>query len=196
MVRTMPPVRNLRPGYTITYPNRDKASSQATKLIVVVILLVSVALMLAVTIGGWSELQGLEPVNFAWCVAYLVIAYFVWRWAQGLLPIAAALGILLLIVTLIAGTGAAGTSWFDRSGYGYAPAQSMFGGSGFSADTLGLLTVLLAPVQILLIFFAMRGFAQGWNVEVEVPIDKLRERAGTGSGGSSPHGESGAPATA
>ncbi|HET9718958.1 MAG TPA: hypothetical protein VFP55_02655 [Solirubrobacteraceae bacterium] len=203
----MSAVRNLRPGYTITYPNRDKASSQATKLLVVLILLVSVVLMLAITIGGWSKLQGLEPVNFVWCLAYLIIAFYVWRWAQGLLPIAAAMGILLLIMALIAGTGATGTSWFDRSAFGYAPAQTLFGGAGLSADTLGLLTVLLAPVQLLLIFFAMRGFAQGWNVEVEVPIDQLRERVGTGpsgtsgtsgtgtSGGASAGG-TGAPATA
>jgi hypothetical protein len=195
MVRTVPAVRNLRPGYTITYPNRDKASSQATKLIVVVILLASVFLMLAITIGGWSKLQGLEPVNFVWCIAYLVIAFYVWRWGRGLLPIAAALAILLLIIALIAGTGASGTSWFDRSSFGYSSAQSMFGGTGLSADTLGLLTILLAPVQVLLIFFAMRGFAQGWNVEVEVPIDKLRERAGTSPpGGTTP--SSGAAATA
>jgi hypothetical protein len=192
----MPAVRNLRPGYTITYPNRDKAATQATKLVVVIILLASVVLMLAITIGGWSKLQGLTPVNFVWCLAYLIIAFYVWRWGRGLLPIAAALAILLLIVALIAGTGAAGTSWFDRSSYGYSTAQTLFGGSGLSADTLGLLTLLLAPVQFLLIFFAMRGFAQGWNVEVEVPIDELRQRAGTGTSGGPPAGETGAPATA
>lgn len=192
----MPAVRNLRPGYTITYPNRDKASSQATKLVVVLILLASVVLMLAITIGGWSKLQGLTPVNVVWCLAYLIIAFYVWRWGRGLLPIAAALAILLLIVALIAGTGASGTSWFDRSSFGYATAQTLFGGSGLSADTLGLLTVLLAPVQLLLIFFAMRGFAQGWNVEVEVPIDQLRERAGQGAPGGPPAGGTGEPATA
>jgi hypothetical protein len=196
MVRAMPAVRNLRPGYTITYPNRDKAASQATKLVVVLIMLASVVLMLAITIGGWSKLQGLNPINFAWCLAYLIIAFYVWRWARGLLPIAAALAMLLLIVSLIAGTGASGASWFDRSGFGYQAPQSLFGGTGLTADTLGLLTVLLAPVQMLLIFFAMRGFAQGWNVEVEAPIDKLRERAGTGRPGGTPAGGTGAPAAA
>ena len=62
------------PGYTIIYPNRDKASSKATKTIVILFLLVSVGLMLIVTIGGWSKLQGLKPVNFAWCLVYLIIA--------------------------------------------------------------------------------------------------------------------------
>lgn len=178
----MPPVRQLPPGYTVVYPNRDKVASRATKLIVVVILLVSVALMLAVTIGGWSKLQGLTPVNFVWCAVYLVIAFYVWRWARGLLPIAAALAILLLIISLIAGLGASGTSWFDRSHFGYGAAQSLFGGTGFSPDTLGTLTLLLAPVQALLIFFAMRGFSQGWNVEVEAPIDQLRG-GGAGAAG-------------
>jgi hypothetical protein len=184
--------RTLTPGYTVTYPNRDKATSHATKFIVVVILLVSVALMLAITIGGWSKLQGLTPVNFIWSAVYLIIAFYVWRWARGLLPIAAALAILLLIMSLIAGTGASGTSWFDRNHLDYAPAQSLFGGTGLGPDTLGALTLLLAPVQLLLIFFAMRGFSQGWNVEVEVPIEKLRERAGGGT----TTGGSGAPATA
>jgi hypothetical protein len=41
---------------------------------------------------------------------------------------------------------------------------------------LGLLTLLLVPVQVLLILFAMLGFSQGWNVEVEVPIEEARRR--------------------
>ena len=88
MVRQVPRVRNLQPGHTIVFPNREKASSKATKAIVVFILLVSVALMLAVTIGGWSKLQGLKVVNFVWCAVYLIIAFYIaTRWARGLLPI-------------------------------------------------------------------------------------------------------------
>jgi hypothetical protein len=173
----MPPVRNLPPGYTVIHPNRDKAVCKATKLIVVIILLVSVGLMLIVTIGGWSKLQGLKPVNFAWCAIYLIIAFYVWRWARGLLPIAAALAMLLLILSVIAGFGVSGTSWFDRSNAGFAAPQSLFGGTGLSPDTLGTITLLIAPVQVLLIFFAMRGFAQGWNVEVEVPIEEAKKRS-------------------
>jgi hypothetical protein len=196
MVPHVPPVRQLPPGYTIVYPNRDKAASRATKSIVVAILIVSVVLMLLVTFGGWSKLQGLTPVNFVWSAVYLIIAFYVWRWNRGLLPIAAALGILLLIISLIAGLGAAGTSWFDRNHVGYASTQSLFGGGGFSPDTLGLITLLIAPVQVLLILFAMRGFSQGWNVEVETPIDKLRGGgAAPTESGSAPRGGS-APATA
>jgi hypothetical protein len=172
----MPPVRNLSPGHVVIYPNRDKATSQLTKAVVVGILLASVALMLIVTIGGWSKLQGLKPVNFAWCAIYLVFAVYVARWTRGLLPIAAALAVLLLIITLIAGLGASGTSWFDRNHAGFAGAQSLFGGSGLSPDTLGLVTLLIAPVQVLLIVFAMRAFSQAWNVEVEVPAEEAARR--------------------
>jgi hypothetical protein len=182
MVRDMPPVRTLTPGYMVVHPNRDKAASKATKAIVVLILLVSVALMLIVTIGGWSKLQGMKPVNFAWCLIYLILAGYIARWSRGLLPIVAALGILLLVISLIAGLGYAGTSWFDRNHFGFAAPHSIFGGKGLSPDTVGLVTLLMAPVQLLLIFFAMRGFAQGWNVEQEVPIDEAKRRASTPAG--------------
>jgi hypothetical protein len=182
MVRHVPAARHIPPGYTVVHPNRHKAVCKATKAIVVLILLASVALMLIVTIGGWSKLQGLKPVNIAWCLVYAIIAFYVARWSRGLLPIAAALAILLLIIALIAGTGVSGTSWFDRSAAGFAPAESLFGGKGLSANTLGLLTLLIVPVQALLIFFAMRGFAQGWNVEVEMPIEEANRRFGGTAG--------------
>ena len=67
----------------------------------------------------------------------------------------------------------------------------MFGGKGLSPDVLGTVTLLIAPVQVLLIFFAMQGFAQGWNVEVERPINE-GERGDQAAGGSPPP----APATA
>jgi hypothetical protein len=183
MFRNVRQHRTLTPGYAVVYPNREKASSKSTKAIVVLIMLISVVLMLIVTIGGWSKLQGMKPVNFVWCFAYLIMAYYIGaRWARGLLPITAALAILLLIMSVIAGTGAAGTSWFDRSNAGFAGAQSLLGGAGLSPDTLGLFTLLIAPVQVLLIFFAMLGFSQGWNVEVEVPIEEARRRGYRPSG--------------
>ncbi|MGO9903780.1 MAG: hypothetical protein ACLP0J_29875 [Solirubrobacteraceae bacterium] len=135
----------------------------------IAILLASIALVLAVTIGGWSELEGMTALNFLWCAIYLVIAYYISHWNRGLLPIAAALAVLLAVLALIAGTGVFGTSWFDRAREGFAAPRSLFGGSGLDADTLGVLTLAIAPVQALLALFAMRGFTQGWNVEREVP---------------------------
>jgi hypothetical protein len=188
MFRNMSPQhRTVTPGYTVIYPNRDKPGSKTTKAIVVLIMLVSVGLMLIVTIGGWSKLQGMKPVNFVWSAAYLIIGFYIYtRWARGLLPIAAALAILLLIMAVIAGTGASGTSWFDRNHYGFAGAHSLFGGKGLDPDFLGLITILIAPVQVLLIFFAMLGFSQGWNVELEVPHDEARRRGYQPTGPSGP----------
>jgi hypothetical protein len=179
MVRDMPPVRNLTPGHTVIHPNRDKAESKAVRAVVVLLLLVSVVLMLIVTVGGWSKLQGMKPLNFAWCLVYLILAVYIGRWSRGALPIASALAIILLIISLIAGLGVSGTSWFDRSHAGFAHADSLFGGSGLSADTIGLVTLLIAPIQALLIFFAMRGFSQGWNVEQEVPLEEAERRGGS-----------------
>jgi hypothetical protein len=177
MLRRMQKGRTLTPGYTVVYPNREKASSKLVKLIVVLLLLLSAALMLVITIGGWSKLQGLKPVDFFWAAAFVIIAFYITsRWARGLLPIAAALAILLLITAVIAGTGASGTSWFDRTNFGFAPAQSLFGGTGLGPNTLGTLTIMLIPLEALVIFFCMMGFAQGWNVELEVPVEEARRR--------------------
>jgi lysylphosphatidylglycerol synthetase-like protein (DUF2156 family) len=171
--------KDVTPGYVVVYPNRDKAASKTTKLVVALILLVSVAIMLILTIGGWSEFQGLKGVNLIVCVLYCLLAFYIFtRWARGLLPIAAMFGILMLMLAVVAGTGLAGTSWFNRSHFGFAPSKSLFGSKGITPDLLGLLTVLLIPVQILLIVFAMIGFRQGWGVEKEVPKDEAKKKYG------------------
>lgn len=172
----MAQVRNVRPGYAVIHPNRDKAVCKLTKLVIIGIMLATVGLMLIVTVGGWSKLEGMKPVNFIWMLLYVVVAFYIGRWARGLLPIAAALAILLLIIAAIATLGFAGTSWFNRSGAAFGPAQSLFGGTGLSPNLLGTLTLLLIPVELALIVFAMVGFAQGWNVETEVPVEEARRR--------------------
>jgi lysylphosphatidylglycerol synthetase-like protein (DUF2156 family) len=177
MVRNMAQRRTLTPGYVVVYPNREKAASKLMKLVVALILLASVGLMLVITIGGWSKLQGLKPVNIVWCILYVIVAFYVFfRWSRGLLPIAAALGILLLILSVIAATGVAGTSWFDRSQAGFGAPQTLFGGKGLDPDLLGVLTVILAAVQLALIVFAMIAFSQAWNVELEVPKEEAQKR--------------------
>ena len=181
--------RTVRPGYTVIHPNRDRTVCKLTRLLVAAVLLVSIALMLVVTIGGWTKLQGMKPVNFVWCGIYLVMAIYVLRWARGLLPIAAALAVLLIAIAAIAGIGVGGTSWFDRGHAGYSHAGSMFGGAGLSADAIGTFTLLLIPVELVLVVLAIVGFAQGWNVELEVPDEEARRRGyrirpstGTGTG--------------
>ena len=73
--------RILRPGYTVIHPNRDKWICKLTRVLVALILVLSIALMLAVTIGGWTKLQGMKPINFIWCAIYVVMAIYVLRWA-------------------------------------------------------------------------------------------------------------------
>ncbi len=152
----------------IVHPNRDKAASKATKAAVILLLLVSAALVAIVTVGGWNQLQGAQMVSVAYVIIYLTIAYFVGRWNRGTLPVASGLAVLLLVVAAIAGP-----AWFDRDASGYEE-------STIPAGLLGLLTILIVPVQFLLIVFAMRGFSQQWNVEVEVARDEYERRGGPG----------------
>jgi amino acid transporter len=143
----------------LEHPNREKAESKATKAIVILLLIACAVLILVVTIGGWSLLQGAQIVSFALAAVYLVMAYFVSRWNRGILPVAAALAILFAVIAAVAGP-----SWFDRDKAGFDQPT-------LDASLLGLLTLLLVPVQLLLAAFAMRGFQQQWNVEVEVADD-------------------------
>jgi hypothetical protein len=139
----------------ITHPNRDKAVVQATRATVVTLFLVSAGLVLVVTAGGWDVLSGMKPVQLAYILVYTTMAFFAARWNRGVLPVGAALAVLLMIFALVAGPG-----WFSRDKFGFAQPS-------IDAGLLGLLTLLIVPVQILLIAFAMRGFNQGWNVELE-----------------------------
>ena len=139
----------------IDHPNRRRAASRITQVLVVVLLLVSAALIAVVTIGGWDELQGAKALQIAYIVLDLFMAFLVARWNRGVLPVAAALAIVMLIFALIAGP-----QWFERDKEGFAQ-------PGLDASVLGLVTVLLVPVQALLVLAAMSGFRQAWNVEVE-----------------------------
>ena len=171
----MPLSHHLPPGHIIVYPNRYKRSSQIAKALVVAVLLLSAAVMLAITIGGWSRLDGMTPLSFAWVLVYLVIAFYIWRWARGLLPVAASLATLLLIPALVAFVGFGGTSWSQRADPGYGSIHTLFGGAGFSASTLSLLTILLIPIQLALIGVCVRAFMQAWNIEVEIPESQLTQ---------------------
>lgn len=166
--------RHVPPGYVIIHPNRELRSSHVARAVVVAILLLSVAMILAITLGGWSQLDGMTPVSFAWCIAYVAIAYYVWRWARGLLPIAAALGMLLLVPAIVSLAGFYVTSWSQRAGVGYGQIHTVFGGS-FSPHLLSLLTILLIPVQLGLIAACVATFMQGWQLELEVPESEVRQ---------------------
>jgi hypothetical protein len=143
------------PGVIIEHPNRDKASSKVTRAIVVVLLLVSAGLVALISVGGWDALEGAKALQVAYIVLYLVIAFFVLRWSRGVLPVAAALAIVLMIFAAVSAP-----AWFDRDKTGFTD-------PALDEGILGLLSALLVPVQLLLIAFSMSGFRQAWNVEVE-----------------------------
>ena len=154
------PGRGPAPGVTISHPNRDKPVVQATRATVVLLLLVSAGLVGIVTVGGWSVLESAWVVQVAYIIIYVALAFYAGRWNRGVLPVASALAVLLLIFALVAGP-----SWFNRNKTGFAEPL-------LNSGLLGVITLLIVPVQMLLIAFAMRGFKQGWNVEVEqgVPV--------------------------
>jgi hypothetical protein len=147
----------------IEHPNRRKASSKATRVVVILLLLVSAALVAIISIGGWDAIEGAKALQVAYIVVYVVLAVFVGRWSRGVLPLAAALAIVLLIFAAVSAP-----AWYDRD-------QEGFTDPALDESILGLLTAILVPVQVLLIAFAMRGFQQAWNVEVERPAEPRRD---------------------
>lgn len=108
-----------------------------------------------VTVGGWGTLSGAEALQITFIPAYLVLAFYIARWRSGLLPVAAALAMVLMSFAL---TG--GPQWFARD-------QDGFSDPLLDESILGFFTLLLVPLQVLLIVFAARGFSQRWSVEVE-----------------------------
>jgi presenilin-like A22 family membrane protease len=143
--------RNVR----IERPNRKKASSKVTRLIVVVLLLASAGLLAIITWGGWDVLEGAKPLQLFYIVFYVAMAFFVLRWSRGVLPLVAAMAIIMLIFAAVSTP-----QWFDRDKAGFTNPT-------LDEGIIGLLTALMVPLQILLIAFAMSGFRQAWNVEVE-----------------------------
>jgi lysylphosphatidylglycerol synthetase-like protein (DUF2156 family) len=154
----------------LVHPNRDKPESKATKAAVILLLLVSAALVLVITVGGWSQLQGAQVVSFAYVIVFAAMAFFVSRWNRGVLPVAAAIAILFAVVAAVAAP-----AWFERDKAGIDD-------PALESSILGLLTLILVPIQLLLIAFSMRGFQQQWNVEVEVTREEAERHRRRGGG--------------
>ncbi len=140
----------------IHHPNREKPQSKATKAAVTLLLIASAALIALVTIGGYDQLAGATIVAVAYVIIYLLMAFFVARWSRGVLPMAAGLAVIFTTFAAVAAP-----AWFARDEDGFTDPL-------LPAGLLGLLVLVVIAVQVLLILFAMRGFQQQWNVEVEV----------------------------
>jgi lysylphosphatidylglycerol synthetase-like protein (DUF2156 family) len=153
-------VTTVRPGYELWRPNREKAQAKTTKAIVSFVLLVSAGLLVVITIGGWTRLEGssVAIMSLLWAALYVVFALLVARWQRGILPVASALAIILAIFAAVAAP-----EWFARSKDGLSPPP-------LPDDLLGLLTILVVPVQLLLLTGARIAVNQTWHVEEERPI--------------------------
>jgi lysylphosphatidylglycerol synthetase-like protein (DUF2156 family) len=156
---------SIRPGYELWRPNREKPEAKSARALVVFLLLVSAGLALVITLGGWSRLEGGKIFALLYIAIYVLFAFLVARWNRGVLPVASALAIILAIFA-----GIAAPAWFDRAKDGLtSPA--------LPEELLGLLTLLMVPLQVILIAVAMVAFNQDWHVEEERPIgDELPPR--------------------
>lgn len=174
-------VGEARPGYELWRPNREKIESQTTRFLTVLLMIVSAILMLIVTLGGWSVLVGGSTygiIALVFVAVYLLLAVMTWRWSRGALSLTLALSVLLGIFCAV-GAG----SWFARNKAGFSEAA-------LPADLIGLLVIVLIPVQVALLIVAAIAFNQEWHVEEERPI-------GSGdSGGGDPQVETGSLAGA
>ena len=154
-------VGEVRPGYELWRPNREKAESVTTKFVLVLLLAATAAIAALVTITGFSLLTGggaMGVICLIYAALYAFFAFLVFRWSRGILPVAAALSMILAI---FCATGA--DSWFARDKEGFSEAL-------LPSSAIGLLVVILGLLQIVLIAAAFYGFSQEWHVEEERPI--------------------------
>jgi hypothetical protein len=154
-------VGEIRPGYELWRPNREKAESITTKLVLVLLLAATAAIAALVTITGFSLLTGggaMGVICLIYAALYAFFAFLVFRWNRGILPVAAALSMILAI---FCATGA--DSWFARDKAGFEKAL-------IPTPLIGTLVVVLILLQLVTIAVCLYAFNQNWHVEEERPI--------------------------
>ncbi|MGA8746528.1 MAG: hypothetical protein WB507_11780 [Solirubrobacterales bacterium] len=165
-------IGEVRPGYELWRPNREKPESVTAKFVIVLLLAATAVLAALVTIGGFSALSGgtgMGVVSMIYALLYAFFAILVARWSRGILPLAAALSMILAIFCAVGAN-----SWFARDKAGFASTL-------LPTSLVGLLVVILGLLQLVLIAAAFYGFSQGWSVEEERPIGS-GEDYGAGAG--------------
>ncbi len=154
-------VGEVRPGYELWRPNREKPGSVTTKWVIVLLLAATAALAALIAISGWSLLKGggaMGVVCLLYAIVYAALAYRVARWGRGVLPVAAALSMILAIFCAIGAN-----SWFARDKEGFSEAL-------LPSSLLGALVIILGILQLVVIVAVLYGFNQEWHVEEERPI--------------------------
>jgi hypothetical protein len=154
-------VGEVRPGYELWRPNREKAESITTKFVLVFLLAATAAISGLVTITGFSLMtggSGMGIICLIFALLYAFFAFLVARWNRGILPVVAALSTILAI---FCATGA--DSWFARDKAGFTDAL-------IPVTAIGLLVVILLILQLVTIAVSLYGFNQNWHVEEERAI--------------------------
>ncbi len=168
-------VGEVRPGYELWRPNREKPESVTAKLAIVALLAATAIIAAVITICGWPLLKGGSGMGIVCAIYALLYAFFAFRvarWGRGVLPVAAALSMILAIFCAVGAN-----SWFAREKEGFDQAL-------LPSSAIGLLVVILGLLQIVLIAAAFYGFSQEWHVEEERPIGSAEDYgAGADSGG-------------
>jgi peptidoglycan/LPS O-acetylase OafA/YrhL len=154
-------VGEVRPGYELWRPNREKAESVTTKVVLVILLAATSIIAVIVAISGFSLMSGgtgMAMVTLIYGLLYAFSAFLVARWNRGILPVAAALSMILAIFCAVGAN-----SWFARDKTGFEEAL-------LPSSLIGLLVVVLLLLQIVLVVACFYGFSQDWHVEEERPI--------------------------
>lgn len=154
-------VGEVRPGYELWRPNRERPETITTKFVIVLLLAATAIISAVVTIAGFSLLEGggsMGVICLIYVFLYALFAFLVARWSRGILPVAAALSMILAIFCAVGAD-----SWFARDKAGFDEAA-------LPSALIGLLVVILALLQIVIVAVALYGFNQDWHVEEERPI--------------------------
>jgi hypothetical protein len=151
--------------YVPAYPNRHRAESKATRSAVLLLLLVSAVLIGIVAIAGIpvAGSPGMQFIGFLFSILFLVMAYYISKWSRGVLAMAAGFAVLCALLAIVLAP-----AWFARDKPGFLPPL-------LPASVIGLVTIVIVPVQLLLVAFSMRGFNQAWQIEVQVPEEEASE---------------------
>jgi hypothetical protein len=151
-------VGEVRPGYELWRPNREKAESVTTKLVLVFLLAATSVIACLVAITGFGLMSGgagMALVSLIYGLLYAFFAFLVFRWNRGILPVAAALSVILAILCAVGAN-----SWFARDKAGFEDGL-------IPTPLIGLLVVILALLQIIVAAASLYAFNQNWHVEEE-----------------------------
>jgi peptidoglycan/LPS O-acetylase OafA/YrhL len=154
-------VGEVRPGYELWRPNREKTESVTTKFVTVILLAATSIIAIIVAITGFSLMSGgtgMAIVTLVYGLLYGFFAFLVLRWNRGILPVVAALSMILAILCAVGAE-----SWFERDKSGFTEPL-------MSSPLVGTLVIILGLLQIVVIAAALYGFNQNWHVEEERPI--------------------------